>query len=51
VREIKNAYKIFVGKPEGKGLLGGLRCRWEDSITVDIKYDVKAASNFSWLRI
>jgi hypothetical protein len=28
-----NAYKILIGKPEGKKLLGRPRCRWED-ITV-----------------
>jgi hypothetical protein len=31
-----NAYKIFVGKLEGKRLLGRPRCRWEDNIKVDI---------------
>jgi hypothetical protein len=27
-----DAYKIFVGKPEGKRPLGRRRCRWEDNI-------------------
>jgi hypothetical protein len=27
---MKNAYKIFVGKPEKKGPLGRPRRRWED---------------------
>jgi hypothetical protein len=26
----ENAYKILVGKPEGKRPLGRPRCRWED---------------------
>jgi hypothetical protein len=25
-----NAYRIFVGKPEGKRPLGRRRCRWDD---------------------
>jgi hypothetical protein len=29
-------YKILVGKPEGKKLLGRLRRRWEDSIKIDL---------------
>jgi len=24
------------GKPEGKGLLGGPRCRWENNIEMDV---------------
>jgi hypothetical protein len=36
MEEIRNAYKIFVGKPEGKRLLGRPRRRWEDNIKVDI---------------
>jgi len=28
--ETGNAYKTFVGKPEGKRPLGTPRCRWED---------------------
>jgi hypothetical protein len=30
----KIAYKVFVGKPEGKRPLGKLRCRWEDNIKI-----------------
>jgi hypothetical protein len=30
--ENMNAYRILVGKPEGKRPLGRTRCRWEDSI-------------------
>jgi hypothetical protein len=31
------AYKgVLVGKPEGKGLLGRPRRRWEDTIKVDL---------------
>jgi hypothetical protein len=34
---MRNAYKIMVGKPEGKRLLGRPSRRWEDNIVVDIK--------------
>jgi len=28
----RGAYRLLVGKPEGKRLLERLRCRWEDNI-------------------
>jgi hypothetical protein len=34
--EMRNAYKILAGKPEGKGPRGKRRCRWEDNIRMDI---------------
>jgi hypothetical protein len=40
--EKRNAYRILVGKPEGKRLLGRPVCRWVDNIKVDltmIKWD------------
>jgi hypothetical protein len=33
--ESKNAYRILVGKPEGKRPPGGPRRRWEDNIRID----------------
>jgi hypothetical protein len=35
--EMKNAYKILVGKNKGKRLLGKLRYRWEDNIRLDFR--------------
>jgi hypothetical protein len=35
--EKRNAYRISVGKPEGKRPLGRPRCRWEDSIKMDLR--------------
>jgi hypothetical protein len=32
IRELRNAYNILVGKPEGETTLGITRCRWEDNI-------------------
>jgi hypothetical protein len=34
---MRNAYKILVGKPEGKRPLGRHRHRWEDNIRMDLK--------------
>jgi hypothetical protein len=35
--EKRNAYRILVGKPEGKRLVGRPRCRWEDNIKKDLR--------------
>jgi hypothetical protein len=35
--EKRNAYRILVGKPEGKRPLGRLRRRWEDNIRIDLR--------------
>jgi len=35
--ERRNAYRILVGKPEGKRLLVRRRRRWEDNITMDLQ--------------
>jgi len=35
--ERRSAYKVLVGKPEGKGLLGRLRGRWEDNFKIDLQ--------------
>jgi hypothetical protein len=33
----RNAYRIFVGKPELNRPLGRPRCRWVDSIKMDLR--------------
>jgi hypothetical protein len=33
----KNAYRILVGKPEGKRPLGRPRRSWEDNIRMDLR--------------
>jgi hypothetical protein len=33
----RNAYRILVGKPEGKRPLGRLRRRWLDNIKIDLR--------------
>jgi transcription termination factor 2 len=35
--EKRNAYRILVGKPEGKRPLGRHRRRWEDNIRLDLR--------------
>jgi hypothetical protein len=34
--ETRNAYRILVGKPEGKRLLGRPRRKWVDNIKMDL---------------
>jgi hypothetical protein len=34
--EKRNAYRLLVGKPEGKRPLGRSRCRWVDNIRMDL---------------
>jgi hypothetical protein len=35
--ERRNAYRILVGKPDGKRPLGRPRYRWVDNITMDLR--------------
>jgi hypothetical protein len=35
--ETRNAYRILVGKPEGKRPLGRQRRRWVDNIKMDLR--------------
>jgi hypothetical protein len=35
--EKRNAYRILVGKPEGKRPLGRPRCRWVDNVKIDLR--------------
>jgi hypothetical protein len=36
-RERRNAYRILLGKPDGKRSLGGPRRRWVDNIKIDLR--------------
>jgi hypothetical protein len=50
--ETRDAYRILVGKPEGKRPLGRPRCRWGDNIKIDLRereWDVRTGS--IWPRI
>jgi hypothetical protein len=35
--ERRGAYRILVGRLEGKSLLGRPRCRWEDNVKIDLR--------------
>jgi len=35
--ERRGSYRVSVGKPEGKKLLGRPRRRWEDNIKMDLQ--------------
>jgi len=35
--EIRNAYKILVVKPVGKRPLRRLRCRWDNTVRIDLR--------------
>jgi hypothetical protein len=35
--EVRNAYKILIGKPKGKRPFGRPRHRWEDNIKMDLR--------------
>jgi hypothetical protein len=37
VGETRNAYRILVGKPEGKRSLGRPKRRWVDNIKIDLR--------------
>jgi hypothetical protein len=35
--EVRGAYKILVGRPEGRRPLGRPRRRWEDNVKMDLR--------------
>jgi hypothetical protein len=45
----KDVYRVFEGKPEGKGPHGRPRCRWEDNIKMDLQE--VGWTGLIWLRI
>jgi hypothetical protein len=51
--EETNAYRILVGKPEGKRTLGKPRCRWVKNIKIDLREreDEMVWTGSIWLRI
>jgi hypothetical protein len=49
MEETRSAYRILVGKPEGKRPLGRSRCRWVDNIKMDLReigYD-----GITWIKL
>jgi hypothetical protein len=49
IGERRDVYRFLVGKPEGKRLLGRLRHRWTDNISMDI--GEVGWDELVWLRI
>jgi len=50
--ERKGAYKILVGKPERKRLLGRPRLRYDDNIEMDLQeVGWRAWTGLMWLKI
>jgi hypothetical protein len=50
--EMRDAYRVLVGKPEGRRSLGKPRRRWEDNIKMDLR-EVRSGAwtGWNWLRI
>ena len=48
--EERGAYRVLVGKPEGKRPLGRPRRRWVDNIRMDVR-DVGMWTGLGWPRI
>jgi hypothetical protein len=44
----RNLCMLFVGKPEGKRQLGGLRCRWVDDIKMDLRERERGWGGVDW---
>jgi hypothetical protein len=52
MEEMRNAYKFFVGRPEGKRPLGRPRQRWEDVLQLVLgKQGGQVWTRYIWLRI
>ena len=46
--ERRGAYRVVVGKPDGKTQLGRLRNRWEDNIRMDLQ-EVGWEGGMDWI--
>jgi hypothetical protein len=47
--EERKVYKVLVGKPEGKRLLGRPRRRWKDGIRIDLRET--GFGGVDWIRL
>jgi hypothetical protein len=45
----RGAYRVLVGRPEGKRPLGRHRCRWEDNIKMD--FGEIGFDGMNWIRL
>jgi hypothetical protein len=46
--EKRGAYRILVGRPDGRRPLGRPRCRWEENIKMDLK---KWDGRMDWMEL
>jgi len=52
MEEMRSAYRILVGKAEGKRLLGRPRSAWEDNIRMDLREKGgRVCNGCIWLRL
>jgi hypothetical protein len=52
MRERRGAYRVLVGKPEGKRQPGRPRRRWKDNVTMDLQeVGWGTWTGLMWLRI
>jgi hypothetical protein len=49
VGEGRGVYRVLVGKPKSKRPMGRPRCRWEDSIKMDLRE--MGIDRASWIRL
>jgi hypothetical protein len=47
--EVRGAYNILVGRPEGRRSLGRPGHRWEDNIRMDLRY--KGFGDADWIHL
>jgi len=47
--ETRSAYSIFVGNPKGERAVGRPRCKWEETIIMDLKKTVWEVVNWIYL--
>jgi len=50
MRDRRGAYRVLVGKPEGKGPLRRSKHTWKDNIKMDLQ-EVGGGIGLIWLRI
>jgi hypothetical protein len=53
IRRKRKAYRLLLGKPEGKRSLGRPRCRWVNNVRMHVgeKKDRVVFTGLIWLRI
>jgi hypothetical protein len=49
--EVKTSYKIFEILIQVRDFVGGPQRTWNDTIKMDIKWDMKTWAGFVWLRV